>query len=75
MTDEEAYELMVKYGGGKRGMTMINEMLHLVGIEGAFNNINISFVNREKKEMPEDFKAWMIQALTHAYRKLAENKN
>lgn len=64
MTDKEAYELMYKYGGGEKGIIMIKEMIHLVGVEGAKKNI-IKAAKANNTNLPDDVKDWIYQGLRY----------
>lgn len=70
MTDKEAYDLMVKYGGPKV-ITMLTEMIHLVGVEQAVNNI----IQVWPREMPDDFKFWMYQSACYIKNQIGKQMN
>lgn len=63
MTDKEAYELLVKYGGEK-SISLIKEMIHVAGIEKAIENSIWAF-EKKKFKVDEDFKDWLRQAFTY----------
>lgn len=63
MTDKEAYELLVKYGGEK-SIVMIKEMIHVAGVEKALEN-TIWAYERQYKKVNQDFKDWMRQAFNY----------
>lgn len=63
MTDEEAYELLVKYSGEK-GIVLIKEMIHIAGVDIALKNMERSY-NKNGHEISNEFKDWMRQAFTY----------
>lgn len=63
MTDKEAYELLVKYGGEK-SISMAKEMIHIAGIEKAIEN-TIWAYEKQYKNTDQDFKDWIRQAYTY----------
>lgn len=63
MTDKEAYELLVKYGG-EQSILLIKEMIHVAGIDKALENTEKAASN-QGKPMSDDMKAWMRQAYTY----------
>jgi hypothetical protein len=75
MTDTEAYELLLKYCGGEKGLIMIKDMIHMVGVEGTVNNILRAYGTQYKNEMSEDFKEWVAQSLRHVQKLMNEPVN
>lgn len=63
MTDKEAYELLVKYGGEK-SISMIKEMIHVAGIDKAIENTVWAYEKNHKK-VDQDFKDWIRQAFNY----------
>ena len=64
MTDKEAFELLLKYCGGEKGLTMIKNMIHLVGLHGAVSNME-KLYEKEHGKMPTDFKDWVYQSFRY----------
>lgn len=70
MSNEEAYELLVKYSG-EQGILMQKEMLRQVGVKSTFEMIKKSY----GKKLPHEFKSWMKQALEYLNNKMSEPLN
>jgi hypothetical protein len=64
MTDKEAYELMLKYGG-EISISKAKEMIHLVGIEKATENIEWAYRKQKSEPMPNEFTDWIKQGLRY----------
>lgn len=63
MTDEEAYKLLVKYSG-EQGISLIQEMIHVAGIDKAIENTIWAYEKRHFT-VGQDFKDWMRQAFNY----------
>lgn len=71
MTNKEAYELLVKYGG-EPSISMIKEMIHIAGIDVALKNTERAAAN-QGKPLNDDMKAWMRQAYTYLLESINQN--
>lgn len=65
MTDEEAYELLVKYSG-RNGIAMQSEMLSHIGVEKTMDYL----LSQYKTGVPLEFEKWLFQGLTYLNNKL-----
>lgn len=63
MTDREAFELVVKWGGEK-SVLMIKEMIQVAGVETAANNI-MKVYWQEGVILTEDYKDWIRQSVNY----------
>lgn len=64
MTDHEAYELIVKYGGMK-SVKKIQEMIHVGGFDLAFKNTVQVFKDRFHDRIDEQFISFLYQGLKY----------
>lgn len=74
MSNEEAYELLIKYLGGEKGVMMIREMIHHVGVDEAVENM-IETYHDLKQKPTEEFKQWMKQAFEFMKNKMQQPLN
>jgi hypothetical protein len=74
MTDKEAYDLFVKYSGGEKGILMVREMIHLVGVSKAVENMVVSY-SKSGQIINGDFKEWMTQAFTYLQDQMQKPNN
>jgi hypothetical protein len=72
MTDKEAYELLLKYCGGEKGLLMIKEMIHVAGIETATNNMIIVYEQNLGK-IPDEFKQWIYQGFKYVQKEMSKS--
>lgn len=74
MTDLEAYELLVKYCGGEIGIIRIREMIHLVGVDKAVDNMCKTYA-KNNNEISDDFRQWMQQSFDYLSKKMSQPEN
>lgn len=74
MTDEESYELLIKYCGGETGLIKVRQMIHTVGIEGTINLVLESY-EEQGKVVPEEFQDWMRQSYTYLSNLMSQPHN
>lgn len=67
MTDQEAYELMVKYSGND-GIARLQDMIHRVGVESTIDKV-IEVYEGETKSIEPEFRNWMRQAINYLHKK------
>ena len=64
MSDKEAYELLLKYCGGEKGLAMIREMILVAGVEVAIKN-TIDVLYEKHPTAPQDFHGWIRQSYNY----------
>jgi hypothetical protein len=74
MTNEEAYELFVKYNTEDSIQTTMR-MIHTVGVDGTLKQLEHVFKEMERKDMPEDYREWLTQSLTYLANKISNPLN
>jgi putative IMPACT (imprinted ancient) family translation regulator len=64
MTNRECFELMVEYGGEK-SITMVKEMIHMAGIEAAYQSMVAVYENNLKTPLKDEFKNFLRQGIAY----------
>lgn len=71
MTNREAFELFVKYGG-ESSIVKIQDMIHLAGIETAKVNTILTF--KEKyPHLNDDFATFLCQGIDYIAEQMTQN--
>lgn len=70
MTDQEAFELLVKYSGGEVGLSKIKAMILLVGVDKTVSNIIGVGKNKHKKGWNDEFSNWIKQSVLYLEQKM-----
>lgn len=73
MTDKEAYELMLKYGG-EQSLVRINEMILVAGVKTCANNI-IEVFKKHHGAIEADVEEWIRQGVRYAHFKMQQPLN
>ena len=66
MTDDEAFELLVKYGG-EQSLSLIKEMIHEAGMDTAIEN-TVKVYEKRHKKVGQDFRDWLRQSFEYLIR-------
>lgn len=74
MTDKEAFELLVKYGGGEWGLAKIRDMILVANVETAIKN-TITILHKRHPNAPKDFDDWIRQAFTYVEKQMKQPLN
>lgn len=59
MSNEEAYELLVKYSRDETTLLKIKAMSHTIGVEGVIEIMSNENEKIKGRPYPDDFKQWM----------------
>lgn len=73
MTDKEAFDLLLKYGGEK-SIILIKDMIHVAGADVAIKNIKLVYQKRHG-EISSDLSAWIEQGVRHIAQEMTGNSN
>lgn len=74
MSDIEAYELLLEYCGGEKGLILIKDMIHVGGLDVAVKNTIITMEDSGIR-VPEDFKEWIRQSFQYIQTEMTKPNN
>lgn len=75
MTDKEAYELLLKYCGGKKGLLMIKEMIRVAGVDTAIKNTMKVLKQQHPNVRHDDFEVWVRQSYEYVQKQMSNPLN
>lgn len=74
MTDQDCYEIMLKWGNGAIGEEMIKEIIRVRGLDGAVNLI-YDLYKKEGIEITNDYKDWIFRGFRHIENNMRQESN